>query len=306
MKSGRRYVALMALVALNGAKLMKFSKFFVMFGSIFVSTLVYALSFGWGFAVGLVTMIFVHEMGHVLFMVKSGMGVRWPFFIPMLGAVISVKPEEMKDPHVEAYIAYGGPLIGIAGGAIAYIVWALLPTHPPILLLASHLALVINLFNLIPVRPLDGGRITQIVSNWIKLLGITLIASLVWATNDPMLMIILLMTIDELGISVKQKAFAGLVILVLMISMIIINSGGWVVAIGFLFMGLALVGLTIMRSLHEHRKKDSETEKEIDTTAPAPVSLITRIKWLAAYLFLIVTALTILVGQAPYLPTPDK
>ena len=57
----------------------------------FVSVAAYALLWGWWFAVGLVVLLFIHEMGHVLEARRQGLPASAPMFIPFLGALIALK-----------------------------------------------------------------------------------------------------------------------------------------------------------------------------------------------------------------------
>ncbi|TJY41024.1 site-2 protease family protein [Cohnella pontilimi] len=128
----------------------------------------YALLFPWTFAVGFVLLIFIHEMGHVLAARRRGLPVTAPMFIPFLGAFISMK-RNPKDAETEAYIAIGGPVLGSAGAFLCYAIgdW----TGQPIWYALANAGFMINLLNLMPIHPLDGGRIVTAVSRWLWLIG---------------------------------------------------------------------------------------------------------------------------------------
>ncbi|MEO4055149.1 site-2 protease family protein [Solibacillus sp. CAU 1738] len=132
----------------------------------------YALLFGWKFAVALVYLIFIHEMGHTYAARKLKLPVSPAIFIPFVGAAISMKemPKNAKD---EAYLAYMGPVFGLL---------AFLPAIPlyfysgdSFWALVIFLGGLINLFNLIPITPLDGGRIAAGISTKLWAIGLIII-----------------------------------------------------------------------------------------------------------------------------------
>jgi len=133
---------------------------------------VYSMLWGWKFAAGFVFLIFVHEMGHVVAAKWLGLPVSAPLFIPFVGAAILLK-ENPRDAWTEAWMAYGGPLAGCIG---SWVCWFLaLTLHENWLLAVAQLSFLINIFNMIPVPPLDGGRICAAVSPWFWCLGLALL-----------------------------------------------------------------------------------------------------------------------------------
>ncbi|WP_241154334.1 site-2 protease family protein [Staphylospora marina] len=163
------------LVASLGGKLksiltlLKFGKFGSTLFSMFLSVGVYALIYPWQFAIGLVLMLLIHEMGHVWAAKRKGLPVSAPAFIPFVGALITMK-RQPADAATEAYIAFGGPLLGTLGAVFTHAlgVW----TGEHILLVIAMVGYFINLFNLVPIHPLDGGRIVTAVSRWLWVVGL--------------------------------------------------------------------------------------------------------------------------------------
>jgi Zn-dependent protease len=149
--------------------LLKFGKFGGLFISMLLSIGAYAIVFPWSFAVGLVLLILVHELGHVIAAKQKGLPVSAPLFIPFVGALINLK-RHPRDAVTEAYMAFGGPLLGTVG-ALAAFGLAIYFDHPVLYSLALT-GFLINLFNLIPIHPLDGGRIVTAVSRWLWLVGL--------------------------------------------------------------------------------------------------------------------------------------
>src|SRR3954466_5075268 len=183
---------LWAPIAAIGAFLAKFGfvllKFKFLF-SMFVSAAVYVWIGGWGFGVGAGGLLFVHEMGHVFEAKRQGLPVSAPLFIPFMGALITLK----QMPHNawrEAKLAIAGPLLGSAGALALYIPGVAYDSNA--LKAIAFLGFSINLFNLLPVVPLDGGRITAALHPALWLVGfLALLGLVIWKPN-PILIIILL------------------------------------------------------------------------------------------------------------------
>jgi Zn-dependent protease len=119
---------------------------------------VYAQFYGAGFAVGLVLLILIHELGHGYAAKRVGLDVGAPVFIPFFGAFIALK-EKPKSTWQDFVIGAGGPIFGTAGGVACVVASFLITGHYAGLVLAvGYFALLMNLFNLIPFWTLDGSR----------------------------------------------------------------------------------------------------------------------------------------------------
>ncbi len=129
----------------------------------------YALIYPWSFSVGVVLMIFIHEMGHILAAKRKGFPVSAPAFIPFLGALITLK-KQPSDAGTEAYIALGGPLLGTVGALAA--LGLAVATGYEVLFVIAQVGLFLNLLNLMPIHPLDGGRIVTAISRWLWVAGL--------------------------------------------------------------------------------------------------------------------------------------
>jgi Zn-dependent protease len=144
-----------AFLAKFGLVLLKL-KSLVLVGSMAVSIAAYASIWGWRFALGFVLLIFVHEMGHVVVLRARGIKAGWPVFLPFLGAFVSMKSMP-RSVYEEAESALAGPIAGTAGAlAVGYVAHA---NGSDLLLSLAFTGLLINLFNLLPALPLDGGRV---------------------------------------------------------------------------------------------------------------------------------------------------
>lgn len=160
---------------------------------------VYALIFGWQFGLGIVVLLFIHEMGHVVAIRSKGLPASLPIFIPLLGAAVLMRrmPQSAED---EAEIAIAGPLAGAVAAIACYFVYAGTSSH--LWLALAYFSFLINLINLVPVSPLDGGRVVGAISRWVWPLGLVAVAVLLYYTHN-----ILLILIAWLGLMQTLAAF---------------------------------------------------------------------------------------------------
>jgi len=180
------------LLLLSGAKL---GKLLMTGGTMLISLVVYAFVFGWKYAAGFIALLFAHEMGHYLAARKRGLAVGAPTFIPFVGAWIDLK-DQPRDVETEAYIALAGPLLGTVAAIACYLIAD--ADGPRWLMAVAYSGFFLNLFNLLPLSPLDGGRISAVLSPRIWFVGVPLLAALfVWRPN-PMLLIIGLLAFPQL------------------------------------------------------------------------------------------------------------
>lgn len=170
--------------------LLKFSKFGATLLSMIISLWAYAVFYGWKFAAAIVYLIFVHEMGHVIAARQKGIATSPAVFIPFAGAFISMK-DQPRDAGTEAYLAYGGPLAGLLSflPAVPLYWW----TQDPFWALVIYLGALINLFNLLPVSPLDGGRIVSVLSTKIWFFGLLALGALLFFSPGPVTVIIFIL-----------------------------------------------------------------------------------------------------------------
>ncbi len=168
---------LLLLALTKGKWLLAIFKFkgFTTFATMLVSIFAYATVFGLPFAVGFVALLFIHEMGHALVLKRQGVKATAPLFIPFMGAVIGMK-ELPKNVYAEAQMALGGPIVGSLGALACLVLWQV--TGSPLFLALAYVGLWLNLFNLIPVSPLDGGRAMAAVSRWGWVVGLALLVLL--------------------------------------------------------------------------------------------------------------------------------
>ncbi|MEZ0226823.1 MAG: site-2 protease family protein [Alphaproteobacteria bacterium] len=168
-------------------KASKFGPILLTCGTMLLSIVVYATQWGWPYAVGIVLLIFVHEMGHYLAARQRGLKVGAPTFIPFVGAWIDMK-DKPHDVETEAYVGLAGPLVGTLGALAVY--YAAREYHSGLLMSLAYAGFMINLFNLIPLSPLDGGRVTAVLSPRIWLLGAPMLVGLFFWMPSPLLILL--------------------------------------------------------------------------------------------------------------------
>jgi Zn-dependent protease len=141
-------------------------------GSLFSAIItigIYALFFGWPFALLFVLLLFVHEMGHVIVAKREGVSATAPMFVPFLGAAIALR-ELPKTAWVEAKIGLAGPVLGSVGAVVLYAIGR--AEHSPLVMAAAYFGFFLNLLNLMPITPLDGGRAAAALHPYVWFLGI--------------------------------------------------------------------------------------------------------------------------------------
>ncbi|MBE0500825.1 MAG: site-2 protease family protein, partial [Desulfuromonadales bacterium] len=177
----------------------KFKTFITMLISIWA----YAVFWGWPFAVGFVALLFIHEMGHVIALRMMGIKATAPMFIPFMGAVIGMK-QLPKNAFDEAVMAYGGPLLGTIG-AIGCAGAGYLTGNPFWFALAMT-GFLLNLFNLLPISPLDGGRIIGVISPKLWIVGLIGAVGLFYLTWSPIVALIIILGSYQIYSASKRTA----------------------------------------------------------------------------------------------------
>jgi Zn-dependent protease len=149
-----------APIAVVAGLVAKFGFAFAKFATVFVAVGGYALLWGWKFGVGIVVLIFIHELGHFVEARRRGFKADWPVFIPFLGAYVAIRNAKM-NPWESFWISIAGPLWGGAGSAL---IWAIGEQQGSHLLQAlGYVGFLLNLFNMLPIGFLDGGSVWRAI-----------------------------------------------------------------------------------------------------------------------------------------------
>ena len=165
-------------------------KLFTTSASMLVSIVAYQLIFGWLFSVGFVLLLLLHELGHVFQLRREGIKASAPMFIPFLGAVISAKSMG-DDAGAEARVGLAGPILGSIATLVPLGIWLATGSH--FWQALAFIGFFLNLFNLLPILPLDGGRAMAALSPWVWLVGLAGLLAMVFFFPSPIVLLILLL-----------------------------------------------------------------------------------------------------------------
>lgn len=208
------------------AAIFKFTKLSTL-ATMLIAVWVYAQIWGVKFAAGFVLLIYIHEMGHAIVMHRLGIKAGAPIFIPFVGAIISMK-ELPRDAYNESLIGAGGPVLGTFGAVVCLLTaWQ---TESNLFYALASTGFMLNLFNMLPISPLDGGRMTGVISRNIKIAGLIIGGYIFYKINSPILLIILIfgffslfrqdhMPDDYYNVSAAQKKAIGLLYFVMVFFM---------------------------------------------------------------------------------------
>lgn len=173
-----------------GLKFLKFGKFLTTGLTMLLSMAAYATIFGPPFAIGFVLLILLHELGHGAAMRLHGIRAGAPVFIPFVGAAIAMK-DKPRDARIEAEVGIAGPL---AGGLASLACFGIGKGFgSPLFIALANTGFFLNLFNLLPISPLDGGRIVAAISRWLWVAGLAIAIPLAFVSTNPILVIVIIL-----------------------------------------------------------------------------------------------------------------
>ena len=155
-----------------------------------ISVGAYSLFFGWWFAAGFVALLFVHEMGHVIQLRREGLKASAPMFVPFLGAVVFAKSLG-ENALAEARVGLAGPILGTLGAAGCLAIGV--ATNSDLLRALAYVGFLLNLINLVPLVPFDGGRAMAAMAPSLWFVGLGVMVALLLLTGNPFLLIFVLL-----------------------------------------------------------------------------------------------------------------
>jgi Zn-dependent protease len=194
--------------------------------SMLLSLGAYWTLFGWQFALGLVLSIYVHEMGHVIVLRKYGFKATPPMFIPGFGALIRLQ-QQVVNPREDAEIGLAGPVYGLGAALFSLLLWY--ATGRPIFAAVAGLGAWINLFNLVPIYTLDGGRGFHAMSRLQKFLAAATVGGAWYLTHDGLLMLVGIVCVYRAATDRSEK------------------DGNWKAAITYILLVIALTAVSVAR-----------------------------------------------------------
>ena len=218
-------------------------KFLATSATFLVSLGAYTSIWGWRFALGFMALLFVHEMGHVIQLRREGVPASAPMFVPFLGAFVGMK-ELPRNAWMEAKVGLAGPVLGTAGSLVCLAVAQ--QTGSDLLRAIAYTGFFLNLINLIPVLPLDGGRAAAAFHPAFWFVGVFVVALLFFWHPNPLVAVIALLGGYELfhrwgkRNDPQWKAYNA-------------TTWGQRVAVGVVYLGLIAVLVVAMQVSYLHR-----------------------------------------------------
>jgi Zn-dependent protease len=207
-KFGMKGLGTIAAGALLAASKLKFLalglKFFASSWTFILSLGLYAVAFGWRLGVVIVLALAAHEFGHYFAYRAYGLSARIPVFIPFFGAYTAgaIAPDLEQD----AYIALAGPLTGLVLAALC--LGFGIYSKDTFWYACADISAFLNLFNMIPVVPFDGGRVIGAIWAPLWILGGILLIAASWYLHVPILLVAI---IALMGAPAMIAAFRGVV-----------------------------------------------------------------------------------------------
>ena len=171
-------------------------------GTALISVAAYSLFFGWTFAVGFVVLLFVHEMGHVIALRREGIKASAPMFIPFLGALITAKSLG-ENALAEARVGLAGPILGTIGAGVCLLIGEVADSD--LFRALAYIGFFLNLFNLLPVVPLDGGRAMAAMAPWMWFVGLGALVAMLFVFPNFILLLIVFFGAMETWRRWKQR-----------------------------------------------------------------------------------------------------
>lgn len=157
------------------------------FFSMFVMFAVYWSIYRWPFALGFVVSLYIHEMGHVFALSRYGVKASAPMFVPGLGAFIRVQ-QHFSDVREDARTGLAGPLWGLGAAIVSLLLY--FATGIPVLAAIARVGAWLNLFNLLPVWQLDGGRGFRAIAKRDRWIVVAVAAAMLFVTQESWYLIL--------------------------------------------------------------------------------------------------------------------
>lgn len=189
-----------------GAVLVKAGPVMLKTGATMILSLgAYALVWGWKYALGVVLLLLVHELGHLIVARRLGLAAGAPVFIPFMGAFIALK-DQPRNVWVEAQVGIGGPIAGAVGALACHGLY--LTTHEPLFAALAFSGYFLNLFNLTPIGFLDGGRVIGAISPWLMIVGVVAMLAMLFARFNPIVLLVLVMSVPRVWALFRKRSDA--------------------------------------------------------------------------------------------------
>ncbi|HET7434675.1 MAG TPA: site-2 protease family protein, partial [Thermoanaerobaculia bacterium] len=171
-------------------------------GSFLVTIAAYTTKFPIGVVLGFLGVTLIHEIGHALAIRAKGLRTGFMVFIPFIGGAVTLK-DQPRTAYDDAQIGLAGPIAGTIASLILLQIFKW--THDPLYLVTAFFGFALNLFNLLPIGMLDGGRISGAVTKWMWLFGGGAIVYKVFNQPNPLTIIIAVLAAFQVYASIVRE-----------------------------------------------------------------------------------------------------
>ncbi len=258
----------------------------------------------------------IHEMGHIVACVRLGISIKKIHMNPFM---FSVQPDkEIFDPEEDIDLRLAGPAAGACFSVLCAALWFLTDKSITQLLVFALLSTAINVFNLIPLPPLDGGMSMYRIDKRTQYLGVAILASLGLALHNPLISFMCIVLIWMAPIYQKYAILSALLFFVIGAAIIVwthpFNWMSMAIYVSWSVLAMTLVvikGLAIHERLMDYQKAlvyahDSEwiptKHRDLQLLDSYEIQLSDgkKQKWIAYYLALVVVLVVTGVILTPY------
>ena len=171
-------------------------------GSFIVTIAAYTTQAPLAVVVGFVVITLIHEIGHAVAIRAKGLRAGFLVFIPFIGGAVTLK-DQPRTAYDDAIIGLAGPFAGTLASLVCLQVFKW--TGDPLWLLIAFLGFALNLFNLLPIGMLDGGRISAAVTKWMWVLGGGAVVYKVVDQPNPLTIIIAVLALFQVYASIDRE-----------------------------------------------------------------------------------------------------
>ncbi|MGA7615126.1 MAG: site-2 protease family protein [Thermoanaerobaculia bacterium] len=171
-------------------------------GSMLASVIAYAVKMRLPFAVGFVVVTVIHELGHAVMIRRKGLRAGAIVFIPFVGGAVTLK-DQPHSAFDDAQIGLAGPIAGAIASLVS--LWIYDATGNPLYLAISFAGFILNLFNLLPLGPLDGGKISAAITKWTWVLGGLILLALMLIYRSPILSVIVVLSVIQVYRAIREE-----------------------------------------------------------------------------------------------------
>lgn len=175
-------------------------------GSMLVSVAAYAWQLKFPLAIGLIVMIFIHELGHALAIRAKGLRAGAMVFIPFVGGAVTLK-DQPRSAYDDAQIGLAGPIAGTLASFASLLIFE--ATEIPFYLVLAYGGFWLNLLNLTPIGVLDGGRIASAITKWMWVAGAAILLWMFLTQRNFLILLVLILAAYQVYMSVSGDREAG-------------------------------------------------------------------------------------------------